>query len=142
LLVLLPNMADEKVDFSLKAISPNIRATKIPGNGGITSQTDLIEMNLFLFVKIVRARNLFAHYGHYNFDPYVEVKAGSFQGRTLCFRRNSNPEWNQVFALDNDHIQTEEITTVEILLKDNVLNLHHNGVYSRINEGDDLGASL
>jgi hypothetical protein len=38
----------------------------------------------------------------------------------LCFRRNSNPEWNQVFALDNDQIQTEEIATVEILVKDNV----------------------
>jgi energy-converting hydrogenase Eha subunit F len=113
-------MADEKVDFSLKDISPNIGANKITGNGGNRTMTDFIEINFFLFVKIVRARNLFAHYGHYNFDPYVEVKAGSFRGRTLCFRRNSNPEWNQVFALDNDQIQTEEIATVEILVKDNV----------------------
>ncbi|CAJ2633627.1 unnamed protein product [Trifolium pratense] len=113
-------MAIEKVDFNLKAISPSIRATKSPDNGGIITQTDLIEINLFLFVKIVGARNLGAHNGHHNFDPYVEVKAGSFQGRTVCFWRNLNPEWNQVFALDNDHIQTEEITTVEILLKDNV----------------------
>ncbi|GAU43682.1 hypothetical protein TSUD_254110 [Trifolium subterraneum] len=119
-------MADEKVDFNLKAISPSIRAINITGNEGITNQTHLIEINLFLFVKIVRARNLFAHYGHYNFDPYVEVKAGNFQGRTLCFRRNSEPEWNQVFALDKDLSQTEEITTVEILVKDNV---HRNDAY-------------
>ncbi|CAK8538980.1 unnamed protein product [Lathyrus sativus] len=113
-------MANEKVDFSLKVISPNIGANNITGNGGITTESDLVEINLFLFVKIVRARNLFVH-GHYNFAPYVEVKAGDFQGTTLCFRGNSDPGWNQVFALDQDKCETEEISSVEIVLKDDAL---------------------
>ncbi|KAI5381618.1 hypothetical protein KIW84_UN0581 [Lathyrus oleraceus] len=117
-------MANEKVDFSLKVISPNIGANNITGNGGITTETDLVEINLFLFVKIVRARNLFVHYGHYNFAPYVEVKAGDFHGITLCFGGNSDPEWNQVFALDQDKVETKEMTSVEIVVKDDALRQH------------------
>lgn len=114
-------MSDQKVDFNLKVISPNIGANSTTRNGGITTSTDLVEINLFLFVKIVRATNLFGHYGYNNCDPYVEIIAGSFQGKTLCFRGTSDPEWNQVFALEKGLIQTEEITTVEILVKDNFL---------------------
>jgi len=106
-------MAVAKVDFSLKAISP------ITGDLGITSQTDLVEINPFLFVKIVRARNLFAPNGHNNLDPYVEVRAGEFQGRTFCLRGNSNPEWDQVFALENDQIEKDGTKSVDIFVKDN-----------------------
>lgn len=113
--LLLPIMAVAKVDFSLKAISP------ITGNLGITSQTDLVEINPFLFVKIVRARNLFAHNSHNNFyPPYVEVRADKFQGRAFCLWGNSNPEWDQVFALENDQIEKDGIKLVEIFVRNNV----------------------
>ncbi|KAJ1415543.1 Phosphoribosyltransferase C-terminal [Sesbania bispinosa] len=107
-------------DFNLKVISPNIGAKSIADNGGITTGTDLVEINLFLFVRIVKARDLLGHYDLNNFDPYVEVKVGRFKGTTLCFRSCSDREWNQVFALEKGQIQNPE-TTLEIFVKDNAL---------------------
>ncbi|KAK7299871.1 hypothetical protein RJT34_10699 [Clitoria ternatea] len=117
-------MENEKVDFDLKEISPSIGANSMAGNGGITTLTDLVEVNHFLFVRIVRARYSLG----VNVDAYVEVTVGGFKGTTLCFMSNSGPEWNQVFAIDTAQIQVEE-TTLEIFLKGNnfrhVQNLGH-----------------
>lgn len=110
-------MSYQKVDFNVKEISPNIGARSITGNVGITTDTDLVEIRLFLFVRIVRARDLFGHYG----DPYVELRVGRFKGTTLCFRSsNSEPEWNQVFALDKAQIEAEAEETLEIFVKHNI----------------------
>ncbi|KAK7320286.1 hypothetical protein VNO77_29620 [Canavalia gladiata] len=110
-------MGDENADFKLKVISPSIGANSITGNGGITTATDLVEINLFVFVRVVRARDLVGYC-----DPYVEVKVGRFKGTTMCFRSSSDPEWNQVFALDKVH--TEE-TTLHIFVKDKVFRHDH-----------------
>ncbi|XP_057439784.1 FT-interacting protein 7-like [Lotus japonicus] len=82
-----------------------------------TSGTDLVEIPDYLFVRVARARDLLACYGHNSWGPYVEVKLGRFKGTTLSFRGHYDPEWNQVFALDKDQIGTEE-KTLEIFVKD------------------------
>ncbi|KAK7277018.1 hypothetical protein RIF29_18167 [Crotalaria pallida] len=108
-------MTNQKVDFKLKDISPRMGAK----NGGITSTTDLVEITLFLFVRIVRARGLHA-YGPHGCHPYVELKIGKLKGTTLCFSSSFNPEWNQVFAFDKGRIQIQD-ATLEMTMKDNMV---------------------
>ncbi|XP_027337165.1 FT-interacting protein 7-like [Abrus precatorius] len=107
-------MRDENMEFNLKEISPNIGANNLTGNGGIRTSGDLVEISLFLFVRISRGRDLVGYR-----DPYVEVNVGRFKGTTLCIKNNSHPEWNQIFALHQTQIQSED--TLEILVKNNVL---------------------
>ncbi|XP_028788084.1 FT-interacting protein 3-like [Neltuma alba] len=104
-------------DFNLKAISPSIGARTATSHVGITSATDLVETTLFLYVRIVRAEDLPGIRGPNTCDPYVEVKVGGLKMTTTCFSRNSNPEWNQVFALEKARIQEP---TLEILVKDKI----------------------
>ncbi|KAF7816062.1 FT-interacting protein 1 [Senna tora] len=100
-------------DFNLKEITPSIGA-----KSGITTATDLVEINFFLFVRIVKAKDLPGIRGPNTCEPYVEVKVGGFKMTTICFSRNSNPEWDQVFALEKARIQE---SSLEIVIKDRIL---------------------
>ncbi|KAI9109204.1 hypothetical protein K1719_019827 [Acacia pycnantha] len=115
-------MADQSLkkpntNFNLKAISPSISVRTATSHGGITSATDLVETTLFLYMRIVRAEDLRGIRGLNTCDPYVEVKVGALKTTTMCFTGNSNPEWNQVFALEKSRIQEP---TLEILVKDKI----------------------
>ncbi|TKY57463.1 QUIRKY protein [Spatholobus suberectus] len=81
----------EKVDFNLKVISPRTDAEGITDDGGINTATDLVKINLFLFV---RARDMVGHC-----DPYVEVKVGRLKGTTLCFRSSSDEAFAEAWQL-------------------------------------------
>ncbi|XP_054819059.1 FT-interacting protein 3-like [Prosopis cineraria] len=104
-------------DFNLKEISPSIGVRTGKSHGGITNATDLVETTLFLYVRIVRAEDLPGITGPNTCDPYVDLKVGGLKATTLCCSRNSNPEWNQVFALAKARIQEP---TLEILVKDQI----------------------
>ncbi|XP_061360529.1 FT-interacting protein 4-like [Gastrolobium bilobum] len=106
-------MAHQKVDSKLKDISPSIGANMITG------ATDLIEINSFFYVRIVRARYLFVRNGPNHCDPYVEVRVGRFQGTTPCIRSSIDPVWNHVFALEIGQTQIHE-TILEIFVKNNI----------------------
>ncbi|KAK4268593.1 hypothetical protein QN277_025223 [Acacia crassicarpa] len=115
-------MADQSsikpnTDFNLKAISPSIGARTATSHGGITSATDLVETTLFLYMRIVRAEDLPSIRGRNTRGPNVEVRVGALKTTTMCFTGNSNPEWNQVFALEISRIQEP---TLEILVKDKI----------------------
>ncbi|KAM5586844.1 FT-interacting protein 3-like [Rosa sericea] len=95
-------------DFSLKETSPNISSRRI-STGPVTSY-DLVEHMQYLYVRIVKAREL-----PLPCDPYVELKLGNYRGTTRPFQKTPNPVWNQVFAFSKDRIQD---LTMEILVKD------------------------
>ncbi|KAM1359927.1 hypothetical protein ACFX11_046886 [Malus domestica] len=97
-----------KEDFSLKETSPNITGRRF-SMGPMTS-FDLVEHMQYLYVRIVKARDLPP-----TADPYVELKLGNYRAVTTPFKKNPNPEWNQVFAFSKDRIQA---VSMEILVKD------------------------
>ncbi|KAE8098859.1 hypothetical protein FH972_016893 [Carpinus fangiana] len=78
-------------DFLLKETKPSLGGVKVTGY-------DLVEKMLYLYVRVVKAKDLLARDINGSCDPYVEVEQGNYKGITRHFKRNSNPEWNQVFA--------------------------------------------
>ncbi|XP_004308237.1 PREDICTED: multiple C2 and transmembrane domain-containing protein 2-like [Fragaria vesca subsp. vesca] len=95
-------------DFSVKETRPNISSRRI--STGPVSSFDLVEHMQYLYVRVVKAREL-----PLPCDPYVELKLGNYTGTTMPFQKTPNPVWNQVFAFSKDRIQD---ITMEILVKD------------------------
>ncbi|XVF24420.1 hypothetical protein REPUB_Repub13aG0126300 [Reevesia pubescens] len=118
-------MAGGKVEFSLREIKSNIGGGRVSGSGRekLTSSFDLVEQMQFLFVRIVRARDLPLKTVNRIIDPFVEVKVGNYKATTKYFEKKPNLEWNQVFAFTRDRIQT---TSVEITVRDKELRINEN----------------
>ncbi|XP_010504727.1 PREDICTED: FT-interacting protein 1-like [Camelina sativa] len=91
-------------DFSLKETRPHLGGGKISGDK-LTSTYDLVEQMQYLYVRVVKAKELPGKDLTGSCDPYVEVKLGNYKGTTRHFEKKSNPEWNQVFAFSKDRIQ-------------------------------------
>ncbi|KAL2330322.1 hypothetical protein Fmac_017903 [Flemingia macrophylla] len=109
-------------EFAVKEISPTLGGGKvvggrvIRGNKAATSSSyDLVEPMKYLFVRVVKARNLPSMDVTGSLDPYVEVKVGNFKGTTNHFEKNQNPEWNKVFAFAKDNVQS---FILEVVVKD------------------------
>ncbi|KAL3519201.1 hypothetical protein ACH5RR_021790 [Cinchona calisaya] len=103
-------------EFALKETAP-----KIAGSGAIidgdklTCTYDLVEQMQYLYVRLVKARDLPPKDVTGSCDPYVEVKVGNYKGVTKHFEKKSNPEWNYVFAFSQDKLQA---SFVEVVVKD------------------------
>ncbi|KAJ6340950.1 hypothetical protein OIU78_009179 [Salix suchowensis] len=102
------------VDFAMKETSPNIGAGSAMGNK-LSCTYDLVEQMQYLYVRVVKARDLPPKDVTGSCDPYVEVKLGNYKGVTRHFEKKSNPEWNQVFAFSKDRIQA---SALEVFVKD------------------------
>ncbi|ESQ32506.1 hypothetical protein EUTSA_v10003567mg [Eutrema salsugineum] len=81
-----------------------------------TGTYDLVEQMFYLYVRVVRAKELPQGSITGGCDPYVEVKLGNYKGRTKHFdRKTTVPEWNQVFAFTKERIQS---SVLEVFVKD------------------------
>ncbi|CAL9129970.1 unnamed protein product, partial [Musa textilis] len=85
------------------------------GGDKLTSTYDLVEQMYYLYVRVVKAKNLPTNAVTGSCDPYVEVKLGNYHGTTKHFDKRVNPEWNQVFAFSKERIQS---TILEVYVKD------------------------
>ncbi|XP_040992796.1 FT-interacting protein 3-like [Juglans microcarpa x Juglans regia] len=101
-------------DFALKETSPNIGAGAITGDK-LSCAYDLVEQMQYLYVRVVKAKELPGKDVTGSCDPYVEVKLGNYKGVTKHFEKKSNPEWNQVFAFSKDRLQA---SVLEVVVKD------------------------
>ncbi|XP_076955074.1 FT-interacting protein 3-like [Bidens hawaiensis] len=101
-------------DFSLKETKPHLGGGKSTGDK-LTSTYDLVEQMQYLYVRVVKAKDLPAKDLTGSCDPYVEVRMGNYKGTTRHFEKNTKPEWNQVFAFSKDRIQS---TMLEVIIKD------------------------
>ncbi|KAI3782509.1 hypothetical protein L2E82_12558 [Cichorium intybus] len=101
-------------DFSLKETKPHLGGSKVTGDK-LTSTYDLVEQMQYLYVRVVKARDLPAKDVTGSCDPYAEVRLGNYKGTTRHFENKSNPEWNQVFAFSRVRIQS---TMLEVAVKD------------------------
>ncbi|KAK2992140.1 hypothetical protein RJ640_026772 [Escallonia rubra] len=103
-------------EFSLKETKPKIVGSGvIVGGDKLACTYDLVEQMQYLYVRVVKARELPGKDVTGGCDPYVEVKLGNYKGITKHFEKKSNPEWNYVFAFSQDRLQA---SLVEVVVKD------------------------
>ncbi|KAI3787031.1 hypothetical protein L1987_41189 [Smallanthus sonchifolius] len=100
--------------LSLKETKPHLGGGKITGDK-LTSTYDLVEQMQYLYVRVVKARDLPAKDVTGSCDPYAEVRLGNYKGITSHVEKKSNPKWNQLFAFSKDRIQS---TIIEVTVKD------------------------
>ncbi|XP_077248722.1 FT-interacting protein 3-like [Tasmannia lanceolata] len=81
----------------------------------ITSTYDLVEQMYYLYVNVVKAKDLPTMDITGSLDPYVEVKIGNYKGITKHMEKNQNPVWEQVFAFSKERLQAN---LLEVVLKD------------------------
>ncbi|KAG8374929.1 hypothetical protein BUALT_Bualt10G0046700 [Buddleja alternifolia] len=111
----------QPVDYALKETSPFLGGGRVVGGRVIrTDRTgggtyDLVEKMHFLFVRVVKARELPAMDVTGSLDPYVEVKIGNYKGITKHIEKQQNPHWNVVFAFSKERMQA---SVLEVVVKD------------------------
>eukprot|EP01018_Ginkgo_biloba_P034391 Gb_34570 [translate_table: standard] len=108
------NTLSQREDYTLKETNPQLGSVGMNGDK-LTSAYDLVEQMQYLYVRVVKARELPAKDITGSCDPYVEVKIGNYKGTTKHFEKKTNPEWNQVFAFSKDRIQS---SVLEAVVKD------------------------
>ncbi|KAM0946325.1 putative C2 domain, phosphoribosyltransferase, C2 domain superfamily [Dioscorea sansibarensis] len=81
----------------------------------ISTTYDLVVQMQFLYVNVVKARDLPNMDITGSLDPYVEVKLGNYKGVTKHFEKNQNPIFRQIFAFPRDRLQADR---VEVTVKD------------------------
>uniref|UniRef100_A0A5B7B112 C2 domain-containing protein n=1 Tax=Davidia involucrata TaxID=16924 RepID=A0A5B7B112_DAVIN len=99
-------------EFALKETSPKIAGSGMVTGDKVTCTYDLVEQMQYLYVRVVKAKELPGKDVTGSRDPYVEVKLGNYKGVTKHFEKKSNPEWNQVFAF------SQESSFVDVVVKD------------------------
>ncbi|XWS56983.1 hypothetical protein CRYUN_Cryun09bG0132600 [Craigia yunnanensis] len=72
----------------------------------------------FLFVRIVRARDLQLKTVNGISDPFVEIRIGNYKATTKYFEKKPNLEWNQVFAFTRDRMQAAAVEITWYKLED------------------------
>lgn len=112
-------------DFKLKDTNPRLGERwpngGVRGGGGwmsgdkITSTYDLVEQMYYLYVRVVKAKDLPTSAITGSCDPYAEVKLGNYKGTTRHYEKKTHPEWNQVFAFSKERIQS---SVLEVFIKD------------------------
>ncbi|KAA8518243.1 hypothetical protein F0562_015874 [Nyssa sinensis] len=117
-----PNHQD---DYKLKDTKPKLGERwphgGMRGGGGwissdrATSTYDLVEQMYYLYVRVVKAKDLPTNPISGSCDPYVEVKLGNYKGKTQHFEKKTNPEWNQVFAFSKEKFQSSNL---EVFVRD------------------------
>ncbi|KAJ4751635.1 C2 calcium/lipid-binding plant phosphoribosyltransferase family protein [Rhynchospora pubera] len=107
-------------EYALKETNPFLGGGQVVGGRVIradkpASTYDLVEQMQYLFVRVVKAKDLPAMDVSGSLDPFVEVRVGNYRGKTRHFEKKQNPEWNEVFAFSRDRMQT---SVLEVLVKD------------------------
>ncbi|XP_020586792.1 FT-interacting protein 1-like [Phalaenopsis equestris] len=110
----------QPLEFQLKETRPKLGGGQVVGGRVIpgekpTSTYDLVEKVEYLFVRVVKARDLPSKDITGSLDPYVELRLGNNKARTKHFVKNQNPEWDEVFAFPIDRLQS---SVLEVLVKD------------------------
>ncbi|KAF3944969.1 hypothetical protein ACB098_01G122900 [Castanea mollissima] len=101
--------------FALEETRPPL-AARLRRRGDKTSSTyDLVEQMYYLYVNVVKARDLPVMDVTGSLDPYVEVKLGNYKGQTKPLEKNQYPVWNQVFAFSKERLQS---SVLEVVLMD------------------------
>lgn len=112
--------SSQPLEYAVKETSPFLGGGRVVGGRVMradkpASTYDLVEQMYFLFVRVVKARELPTMDATGSLDPYVEVRVGNYKGVTKHFQKTKNPEWNAVFAFSKERMQT---SVLEVVVKD------------------------
>ncbi|KAL4334428.1 hypothetical protein GQ457_07G020120 [Hibiscus cannabinus] len=103
-------------DYMLVETRPPVAAHLRYRGGDKTSTTyDLVEQMHYLYVNVVKAKDLPVMDLSGSLDPYVEVKLGNYKGQTKHLEKNQNPVWHQIFAFSKERVQSN---LLEVVVKD------------------------
>ncbi|KGN52714.1 FT-interacting protein 7 [Cucumis sativus] len=105
-------------EYSLVETNPPLAARLRYGYRGkdkIISTYDMVEQMHFLYVNVVKAKDLPVMDVSGSLDPYVEVKVGNYKGVTKHLEKNQNPVWKQIFAFSKERLQA---SLLEVIVKD------------------------
>ncbi|GJZ51933.1 FT-interacting protein 1-like protein [Tanacetum coccineum] len=91
-------------DFSLKETNPHLGGRKMTSDK-LKNTYGLVEPMQYLYVRVVKGRELPCKDAMGSYDSYAEVRLGNYTPRTRHFVNNSYPEWNQVYAFFKDRIR-------------------------------------
>ncbi|CAD6260552.1 unnamed protein product [Miscanthus lutarioriparius] len=81
----------------------------------LASAYDLVETMHYLYVRVVKARELPASAVTGGCSPYIEVRVGNYRAATRHCEGKASPEWNLVFAFSRDRVQA---TVLEVFVRD------------------------
>ncbi|KAM1120233.1 hypothetical protein ACFX13_045110 [Malus domestica] len=111
------HMQQQNPEFSLVETDPPLAARRYRGFGGdkTSSTYDLVEQMHYLYVSVVKARDLPTMDVTGSLDPYVEVKLGNYKGVTKHVDKDQNPVWHQIFAFSKERVQSN---LLEVTVKD------------------------
>lgn len=106
----------QKPEFGLVETRPPVAARMgYWGRDKTASTYDMVEPMHFLYVNVVKAKDLPVMDITGSLDPYVEVKVGNYKGVTNHLEKNQYPVWNAVFAFSKEKLQSNFI---EVTVKD------------------------
>lgn len=115
----LPILPTKKNEFGLTPTSPPIpallRRMGFSRHDKTSSTYDLVEPMHFLYVRVVKAKDLPTMDISGSLDPYVQVRLGNFLGSTKHFEKQQNPVWDETFTFCKEHMQSHQL---EIIVKD------------------------
>jgi hypothetical protein len=80
----------------------------------LTYGYDMVEPMSYLYVSVVKARDLPTMGITGSLNPFVEVKLGKFMGVTTLSTHleNTNPVWRQTFAFSCAHFQSNQLEVI------------------------------
>lgn len=103
-------------EFSVVETRPPVAAHLRYRRGDKTASTyDLVEQMHYLYVSVVKAKDLPDKDVSGSLDPYVELKVGNYRGFTKHLEKNQNPVWGQIFAFSKERLQSNFL---EVTVKD------------------------
>ncbi|KMT20130.1 hypothetical protein BVRB_1g001460 [Beta vulgaris subsp. vulgaris] len=106
----------KRPEYELVETRPPVAAHMGYRKGDSTGSTyDLVEQMHYLYVSVVKARDLPVMDITGSLDPYVEVKLGNYKGVTRHLEKNQNPVWHQIFAFSKERLQSN---LLELVVKD------------------------
>ncbi|KAL3503840.1 hypothetical protein ACH5RR_033681 [Cinchona calisaya] len=106
----------QRPEFGLVETRPPVAARMgYWGRDKTASTYDMVEQMQFLYVNVVKARDLPVMDITGSLDPYVEVKVGNYKGVTKHLEKNQFPVWNSVFAFSKERLQSN---LIEVTVKD------------------------
>ncbi|WVZ03548.1 hypothetical protein V8G54_024354 [Vigna mungo] len=114
--VMLMQIPKQNPEYGLVETSPPLAARlRYRGGDKISTTYDLVEQMHYLYVNVVKARDLPVMDITGSLDPYVEVKLGNYKGLTKHLDKNQNPVWKQIFAFSKERLQSN---LLEVTVKD------------------------
>ncbi|KAI3442600.1 uncharacterized protein J3R85_000820 [Psidium guajava] len=109
-------MPGQNPAFDLQETRPPVAAhLRYRGGDKTTTTYDLVEQMHYLYVNVVKAKDLPTMDVSGSLDPYVEVKVGNYRGITKHLEKNQNPVWRQIFAFSKERLQSNFL---EVIVKD------------------------